>query len=124
MCGLTDRVMPASDRPASPPRCHPALPGLTAKDAQAGIALAHSHLVRDDSDGIAYWRASDALQPAAANSVHLLPPFDEYLVAYRNRSAALDPAHGRQVIGINGLVNASIVVDGRVVGTWKRSVDK
>jgi hypothetical protein len=98
--------------------------GLTVKDAQAGIALAQAHLVRDDSDGIAYWRLSDALQPAAANSVHLLPPFDEYLVGYRNRSAAIDAAHGRQVIGINGLVNASIVVDGRVIGTWKRSVGK
>ena len=95
--------------------------GLTVKDAQAGIALAQAHLVRD---GIACWHASDALQPAAANSVHLLPPFDEYLVAYKNRSAAFDAAHGRQVIGINGLVNASIVVAGRVVGTWKRSVGK
>lgn len=56
--------------------------------------------------------------------MHLLPPFDEYLVGYKDRSAALDPAFGREVIGINGLVNASIVVDGRVVGTWKRSVGK
>ena len=96
--------------------------GLTVKDAQAGIALAQAHLVRDDSAGIASWRMDDTLQPAAADSVHLLPPFDEYLVGYKDRSAALDPAFGRQVIGINGLVNASIVVDGRVVGTWKRSV--
>ena len=98
--------------------------GLTVKDAQAGIALAQSHLARDDSDGTTHWRSCDALQPAAADSVHLLPPFDEYLVAYKNRSAAIDPAHGRQVIGINGLVNASIVVDGRVVGTWKRSINQ
>ena len=98
--------------------------GLTVKDAQAGIALAQAQLVRDDIDGAAHWRSLDALQPADANSVHLLPPFDEYLVGYRNRSAAIDATHGRQVIGINGLVNASIVVDGRVVGTWKRSIGK
>ncbi len=98
--------------------------GLTVKDAQAGIALAHAHLVREDNAGIAYWRSSDAMEPAAVGSVHLLPPFDEYLVGYKDRSAALDPAFGREVIGINGLVNASIVVDGRVVGTWKRSVGK
>ena len=55
---------------------------------------------------------------------HVLPPFDEYLVGYRNRSAAIDAVHGRQVIGINGLVNASVVVNGRVVGTWKRSIGK
>lgn len=98
--------------------------GLTVKDAQAGIALAHAHLARDTIDGATYWQSSDALQPVAANGVHLLPPFDEYLVGYKDRSAALDPAFGRQVIGINGLVNASIVVDGGVVGTWKRDVGK
>jgi hypothetical protein len=98
--------------------------GLTVKEAQAGIALAQADLVRDDTARATYWRTCDAVQPAPPGSVHLLPPFDEYLVGYKDRSAALDPAFGRAVIGINGLVNASIVVDGRVVGTWKRSVGK
>ena len=29
-----------------------------------------------------------------------------------------------QVIGINGLFNAGIVIGGRIVGTWKRNIDK
>lgn len=96
--------------------------GLTVKDAQAGTALAQAHLARIDIAGSAHWLSPDASAPMRADRVHLLPPFDEYLVGYRHREAAIDPAFGRAVIGINGLVNASIVVDGRVAGTWKRTL--
>ena len=101
--------------------------GLTVKDALAAIALAGSGLVQDTIDGKAHWHASSALPEGdggSAASVHLLPPFDEYLVGYRDRSAALDVEHNRTVIAINGLFSASIVVDGRIAGLWKRSVGK
>ncbi|MCI4567915.1 winged helix DNA-binding domain-containing protein [Lysobacter sp. CFH 32150] len=97
---------------------------LTVKDAQAGIALAQSRLVRDVVDGSTYWLSPDATPSHKSSAIHLLPPFDEYLVAYKDRSAALDTSLGRQVIGINGLVNASIIRDGRVAGVWKRAVQK
>jgi len=97
--------------------------GLTLKDAQAGLAMAGNRLAQDTIDGRTYWRAPDAAA-ASANSVVLLPPFDEYLLAYADRSAALDPAHGKQVLGVNGLVSASIVVDGKVAGIWKRVLRK
>jgi hypothetical protein len=63
--------------------------------------------------------------PVPAGHVALLPPFDEYLVAYRDRSAALDPAHNALVVpGGNGIFNPIVVVDGRVVGTWKRAIKR
>jgi hypothetical protein len=98
--------------------------GLTVKDAQAGIALARSRLAHEVIGGATYWLSPTAVVARKGNAVHLLPPFDEYLVAYKDRSAALDPGLGRQVIGINGLVNASVVRDGRVVGVWKRTLQK
>lgn len=98
--------------------------GLTVKDVQAGIALAQSHLAQDVIDGTTYWLSPAATASPSNNAIHMLPPFDEYLVAYKDRGAALDPSLGRQVIGINGLVNASIVRDGRVVGVWKRALQK
>jgi hypothetical protein len=39
------------------------------------------------------------------NPCHLLPAFDEYSVAYKNREGGLGP---------------TIIINGRVVGTWKR----
>jgi hypothetical protein len=54
-------------------------------------------------------------------SMWLLPPFDEYLVAYKNRSDVLDPVYAGRVNAGGGLLNATIVANGEVVGTWKRS---
>jgi hypothetical protein len=52
----------------------------------------------------------------------LLPPYDEYTVAYRDRSAALDPAHA--VAARNGIFSPTIVVDGRIAGTWTRRLSR
>jgi hypothetical protein len=51
----------------------------------------------------------------------LLPPYDEYTVAYRDRSAALDPAHAGA--GRNGIFSPTIVLDGRIAGTWTRRIE-
>jgi hypothetical protein len=53
-------------------------------------------------------------------SAWLLPAFDEYLVGYKDRSAVLDPAYVKRVNAGGGLLNPTIVIDGEVVGTWKR----
>ena len=96
--------------------------GLTVKDAQLAAALAEPELRVLDVAGKRYLHGNDdpSFETKPTTGVHLLAPFDEYLVGYRDRSAAVEPALSRQVIGINGLVNASVLVDGKVVGTWKR----
>jgi hypothetical protein len=52
----------------------------------------------------------------------LLPPYDEYTVAYRDRTAALDPKHA--VAARNGIFSPTILIDGRVAGLWTRRLDK
>ncbi|MCL6713050.1 winged helix DNA-binding domain-containing protein [Pseudomonas sp. R2.Fl] len=99
--------------------------GLTVRDAQAAVDGAKSALSHHDHDGVRHWFTESPTDPApAVPTVHLLPPFDEYLVGYKDRSAALDAAHNRQVVGINGLVSPSLVVDGRVNALWKRTLDR
>ena len=94
--------------------------GLTVKDAQAAIASVAGELHADRIDGATYWRTSDDTGDRPLRSLHLLPPFDEFLVAYADRSAALPAALNRNIVGINGLLSPCIVVDGRVVGRWSR----
>lgn len=56
-----------------------------------------------------------------ADSVLLLPGFDEFLLGYGDRGAALSGAHaGKVVPGNNGVFRGTVVAGGRVVGTWKR----
>lgn len=100
--------------------------GLPAAEARAGLEMVETRLAREERDGQTY-RFSPASPAAAAASpaAYLLPSFDEYLVGYRDRGAALDPAFAKTVVpGGNGIFKPVIVIDGRVVGLWKRTLRK
>lgn len=62
--------------------------------------------------------ADEPAEPTGA--VRLLGHFDPYLLGYRDRSAVLDPAHARLVQTGGGFLTPHVVVDGRVVATWRR----
>jgi hypothetical protein len=99
--------------------------GLTLGDARAALAAAAPHLAQETVGGEVYWQAAGA--PAVdvnrlADSAWLLPGFDEYLLGYTERSAALAPQHAPLTHpGANGMFLPVIVLSGRVVGVWKRS---
>ncbi|MDQ1486058.1 MAG: hypothetical protein QOJ62_1751, partial [Actinomycetota bacterium] len=100
---------------------------LVAADVKAGIAIARPQLERVVGDGIEYYM--DPSTPALleenrrqARGVFLLPGFDEYLLGYQDRTAALAPEFGQRVVpGGNGMFLSTVVASGEVVGTWKRS---
>jgi hypothetical protein len=99
--------------------------GLRTADARAGLEMAKPHLVQDVIEGQTYWMASS--MPAAkdpSSTAYLLPAFDEYTVAYKDRSAVLDPLYTKLVNSGNGIFFPMIVIDGQVVGTWKRTLKK
>lgn len=92
---------------------------ITLKDARTGIAGA-AGLERREIGGVQHWLAA-GLEPAASG-VHALPGFDEYLLGYRDRSAVLAAEYAPRIVpGNNGMFLPTIIVDGRVVGTWKRT---
>jgi hypothetical protein len=100
--------------------------GLAAADAKRGLEAARPALIHETMDNRVYWLSPHT--PGLENNQHtacLLPGFDEYLLGYRDRSAALDPAFAQQVCpGGNGVFFPTIVIDGRVAGTWKRTRKK
>ena len=97
--------------------------GLTLKNVRLAIQLAGTDLEQETIDDRVYLHAGDAsVASEELRAPQLLPAFDEYLVAYKDRSDALEARHARQVIGVNGLFNASVVIDGQITGTWKRSL--
>jgi hypothetical protein len=101
--------------------------GLPMKDARAAIASVESQFQHGIVDGRTYWfpppepRARKAPPPG-----YLLPAFDEFLVGYRDRRAVLDPDLSRRHAQPNtgGMLSPSIIIDGRVVGTWRRVLKK
>jgi hypothetical protein len=94
--------------------------GLPAADARAGLEEVEARLVRETIEGRTYW-VSDPAPEDGSSTVYLLPGFDEYLLGYRDRGASLDPAHARALNAGGGMLNPTIVVGGRVVGTWRRT---
>ena len=98
---------------------------LTAADARTGLSLARPRLDRMEVDGVEMLLdpATPELLRAAgrrARGVFLLPGFDELILGYADRSAVLPPAYaGRIVPGGNGVLQPTVVSDGRVVGTWR-----
>ena len=95
--------------------------GLTVADARAGLGAVAAQLGCERHDSQDYYYAQDMPAAPGRSEAFLLPPFDEFLLGYRDRSAVLDAQHAGFVNpGANGIFNPIIVVDGRVVGTWKR----
>jgi hypothetical protein len=98
--------------------------GLKATDARAGVENAKPHLVQQAIDGQPFWLASSTApsQEESKNGTLLLPTYDEYTVAYKDRSAVLKPSDaGRSGNGIFGPI---IVINGQVAGTWRRTLRK
>ena len=57
-----------------------------------------------------------------ARSVLLLPGFDEFLLGYTDRSAALAPEHAPLTVpGNNGMFKATVLTGGKVAGTWRKA---
>ena len=93
--------------------------GLATADAKRGFEACRA--ASEAVDGLTYWSVESsragALRDAAA---HLLPIYDEYLVAYRDRAAV---PHGPSGIttesGQSVIFQHAAIIDGHIAGTWR-----
>lgn len=103
---------------------------LPAVDVRAGIALARPELTAVEADGVEYLMAPETPDLLAAcrrraKGVFLLPGFDEFILGYLDRTAALPAEYANKVVpGGNGVFQPTVISAGRVVATWKRGRDE
>jgi hypothetical protein len=98
--------------------------GLTVSDAKRAIDLLGKEVQRVSVDGEDYWLVEREV-PKAGPSAHLLPNYDEYFIGFKDRSAIGHRIGGTaSVTGGNVLIPNVVVVDGQLVGAWKRSFEK
>jgi Winged helix DNA-binding domain len=100
--------------------------GLKISEAKAGLEMVASCL-RKETDGTkVYWTSTESTaSPSEIPIACLLPGFDEYMLGYNERSAVLDPLHAQKLIpDNNGRFLSTMIMNGRVGGTWKRTVKK
>jgi hypothetical protein len=98
--------------------------GLPSGEIKRGLEMVKRHLTSIDVEGKTYWMTKKTLDirddvPRA----YLLPPYDEFLISYKDRSASLQHVH-RPLIdkGQNGVFSCTIMYQGQVIGLWKREI--
>ncbi len=97
--------------------------GLTIRDIRLGLNLVADSLGHDEIAGAEYWFAAGSGVVTEPCGAHMLPNYDEYIVGYRDRSAYWDDSEvTAQMSRSNPLFNNTIVIDGRIAGTWSRTV--
>ncbi len=99
--------------------------GLTVADATLGLDAVAAQLDHDTPDGRTYWFAPAAPPTVApSTTAHLLSIFDEYFIGYHDRSAIVSDKHAARLVAMDNALRNIIVVDGRIVGTWRRTLRK
>lgn len=91
--------------------------GLAAGQARSALDGALKVLPIKMED-VEYRVAGDTPPPEAAESGYLLPPFDEYLLGYKERHLVLDSKHVKRINAGGGISKPTVVVNGQVLGTW------
>lgn len=97
--------------------------GLTVSACREGINYCASLLRTEEIGGETYLFPSDTQDPVSHPAMLLLPIYDEFIMGYKNRDAmlrfrnSLTPAPDFRF-------NNTLVFEGQVIGTWKRTVAK
>jgi len=99
--------------------------GLTVADARAGLAMVPSQLMYETIGSQTYWFSpSIPHAQGLSQAAYLLPNYDEFTVGYTDRSAIFDALHTNKLDPRGGLLANTMVLDGQVIGTWKRTFKK
>jgi hypothetical protein len=96
--------------------------GLAMSDVRRAIDLAGRELESRQIGERTYWASGEAYGRSRA-SAHLLPNYDEFFIGFRDRSAIGERmASVHHVTGGSTAITHVIVVDGQLVGGWRRTV--
>jgi hypothetical protein len=99
--------------------------GLTAGDAKRGIEMIEVGLDRRVLNDRIYWSAPAGRAVAMTKGAILLPNYDEYLVAYRDRGDVIGTSR-RTAAGPRGsdVFANSLIVEGRLAGIWTKTAGR
>jgi hypothetical protein len=93
--------------------------GLSLGDARKGWSGIADELTEVTHAGRPLWLPRRGGPKPVDVKVSLLAAFDEHLLGWRDRELILDPAYTRRVLPGGGILRASVLADGRIVGTWR-----
>lgn len=99
--------------------------GLTVGQARHALDMVKSEFVSETFLNENYWFSAPSRDKNRTKSaVFFLPAFDEFLISYRDRTSALQSESFRKAVSSNGIFRPVLVVNGKVEGIWKRTINK
>jgi hypothetical protein len=99
--------------------------GLNITEAKQGLELIKDDLQAEKIGDQTYWLPQSFSFPVKKESaVYLLPAYDEYIISYKDRTAAISAENAPTAISSNGIFWPVIIVNGKAVGVWKRTIKK
>lgn len=106
--------------------------GLSVKDATDGVNLIRPKISQTNLNGKIYWFSSESedlwTDPLnalnSAKQAFLLSIYDEYAIAYKDRSDISEKRDIERMISMGNALTAVIVLGGKAAGTWKRVFKK
>lgn len=102
--------------------------GLPGADARKSLELSQADLVPEIVGSQTFWFSKSFSLPSSRGSkrdtMRLLPAYDEFVISYKDRRASVPIENQNKAVSSNGIFRPVIVLNGRVVGTWKRTLKK
>lgn len=99
--------------------------GLSISDAKHALELIKNNFNSQKINARQYWfHNSFSIPKKFKESIFLLPAFDEFLISYKDRSAAIILEHQKKAFSNNGIFWPVIIINGNAVGIWKREIKK
>jgi hypothetical protein len=97
--------------------------GLTHCEAKKAIDSIRSDLIQDKLSSPCLWThtSCNSPQPHNTENLHLLPSYDEYLIAYKDRMHVIDAQHQPKAFNAYGTFYPVVLCKGQVVGTWAQT---
>jgi hypothetical protein len=98
--------------------------GLPDKDAKTALGRIKSRLDQSIVNGKTYWFFPPGATTPDPPPALLLSIYDEYTIAYKDRSDVSEARDVERMIAMGNAMTAVIVIDGKVAGTWRKSTKK
>lgn len=99
--------------------------GLSLTECKQAVELIKHDFVSEKINGRAFWiRNNITIPPTDRDSALLLSPFDEFVVSYKDRSELIHETHYGKVMTKNGLFSPTVMLNGEIVGSWKKATLK
>ena len=93
--------------------------GLAINDCRRGTASLGDELVHEKWNGLELIFCRDIRRRGfRSGTVHLLPPYDEYLIGYKSRHISLRPDLSHRAHNSTGNFWPVFLLDGEVIGNW------